>query len=83
MAARRKVVTLEIANDGTLTIPADLTRVLQLSPHQTVTVEAQENILILKPSRKERLNRIKELLRTTLAGVKWSDIEAQRQNRCF
>ena len=83
MAVRRKVVTLEVANDGTLTIPADLTRMLQLSPHQTVVVEAQENILVLKPSRKQRLNRIRELLRTTLTGVEWSEVEAQRQNRCF
>ena len=74
------MVTLEVANDGTLTIPADLTRMLQLSPRQTVTVEARESILVLKPSRKERLTRIKELLRTTLAGVQWSDIEARSKH---
>jgi antitoxin component of MazEF toxin-antitoxin module len=86
-----KTVTLEVADDGTLTIPVDLIRALRLSPRQTITVEAQEDALVLVPSlrlssvqaRKERLNRIGHLVRIALAGVEWSEIEAGRRDRCF
>lgn len=78
-----KTVTLEVADDGTLTIPVDLIRALRLSPRQTITVEAQEDTLVLVPSRKERLDRIGHLLRAALAGVEWSEIEAGRRDRCF
>ena len=78
-----KAITLEVADDGTLTIPADLTRALRLSPRQTIRVETREDTLVLVPSRKERLDRIGHLLRTALADVKWSEIEAGRHNRCF
>jgi len=86
-----KMVTLEIANDGTLIIPVDLVRTLRLSPRQTITVEAREDALVLVPSlrpssvqaRQERLERIGYLLRTALAGVQWSEIEAGRRDRCF
>ena len=81
MKTKKKMITLEVADDGTLTIPVSLTRMLQLLPHQTVTVEAQESALVLRPSREKRLDRIRDLLRTTLAGIKWSEIEAGRQNR--
>ena len=86
-----KTVTLEIAKDGTLIIPADLVRALRLSARQTITVETREDALVLVPSlrpgsvqaRKERLDRIGYLLRTALADVKWSEIEAGRRDRCF
>ena len=81
---KTKTVTLEVANDGTLTIPVDLVRALRLSPRQAITVEAQEDTLVLMPShRKERLDRIGYLLRTALAGVEWSEIEGGRRDRCF
>ena len=47
---KTKTVTLEVANDGTLTIPVDLVRALRLSPRQAITVEAQEDTLVLMPS---------------------------------
>jgi antitoxin component of MazEF toxin-antitoxin module len=83
-------MTLEVADDGTLAIPVDLIRALRLSPRQTVTIEAQDDILVLEPSlrlgsvqaRKERMDRIGHLLRTALAGVEWSEIEAGRRDRC-
>ena len=86
-----KTVTLEIAKDGTLIIPVDLVRALRLSARQTITVETREDALVLVPSlrpgsvqaRKERLDRIGYLLRTALADVKWSEIEAGRRDRCF
>jgi antitoxin component of MazEF toxin-antitoxin module len=87
-----KMVTLEIANDGTLIIPVDLVRALRLLPRQTITVETREDALVvlgpsLRPgsvqARKERLERIGHLLRTALAGVEWSEIEAGRRDRCF
>jgi antitoxin component of MazEF toxin-antitoxin module len=87
-----KTVTLEIANDGTLIIPVDVVRALRLSPRQTITVETREDALVvLAPSlrpgsveaRKERLDRIGHLLRTALADVEWSEIEAGRRDRCF
>jgi bifunctional DNA-binding transcriptional regulator/antitoxin component of YhaV-PrlF toxin-antitoxin module len=77
-----KEFTLEIAKDGTLTIPAEVTQALGLSPRQSVTIEARERELLLRASRGERLERIGDLLRFALTGVAWSDIEAARQERC-
>lgn len=79
----RQSITLQIADDGTLTIPVALIRALRLVPRQTVTIEVRDNILVLEPSRKERLNRIGRLLRSALVGVEWSEIEAGRRDRCF
>lgn len=78
-----KTMILEVADDGTLTIPFDLIHALRLSPRQPVKVEAREGTLVLEPSRKERLGRIGQLLHTALAGVEWSEIEAGRHDRCF
>ena len=86
-----KMVTLEIADDGTLIIPVDLVRALRLTPRQTIKVETRDDALLLVPSlrpgsvqaRKERLYRIGRLLRTALADVEWSEIEAGRRDRCF
>lgn len=86
-----RLTTLEVADDGTLTIPADLVHAVRLSPRQTVKVEAREDTLVLEPSlrpgsvpaRRERLDRIGHLLRTALRGVEWAEIEAGRRNRCF
>ena len=86
-----KAITLEIADDGTLTIPCDLVRSLRLLPRQTITVQAQEDALVFVRSfrprsvqaRKARLDRIGNLLRAALADVEWSEIEAERCDRCF
>jgi antitoxin component of MazEF toxin-antitoxin module len=78
-----KNIVLEVADDGTVTIPSDLTHALRLSPHQTVTAEVRDDTLIVKPSPKQRMDRIGHLLRATLAGVEWSEIEAERQDRWF
>lgn len=80
---KTRTVTLEIADDGTLTIPVNLLRALRLSPRQTITVETREDTIVLVPSRQERLDRIGRLLRTALADVEWSEIEAGRHDRCF
>jgi bifunctional DNA-binding transcriptional regulator/antitoxin component of YhaV-PrlF toxin-antitoxin module len=80
---KTRIITLEIADDGTLTIPVKLLRALRLSPRQTITVETREDTIVLVPSREERLDRIGRLLRTALAGVEWSEIEAGRHDRCF
>ena len=86
-----KTVTLDIADDGTVTLPVDLVRALRLLPRQTITVQAREDALVLVPSvrsasvqaRKQRLEQIGHLLRAALAGVEWSEIEAGRRDRCF
>lgn len=52
-----KTMTLEVADDGTLTIPVDLTCMLRLTPRQTVTVEAREDTLVLMPSLRRRFRR--------------------------
>ena len=86
-----KTVTLDIADDGTVTLPVDLVRALRLLPRQTITVQAREDALVLVPSlrsasvkaRKQRLEKIGHLLRAALAGVEWSEIEAGRRDRCF
>lgn len=78
-----KNIILEVADDGTVTIPSDLTHALRLSPQQTVTAEVQDDTLVIKPSLKQRMDRIGHLLRETLAGVEWTEIEAERQDRWF
>jgi antitoxin component of MazEF toxin-antitoxin module len=78
-----KRVTLQVDDDGTLTLPVDLIRALRLSPRQTITVEARQDTLVLTPSRQERLDRIGHLLSAALAGVEWPEIEAERRDRCF
>lgn len=77
-----KTMSLQVADDGTLTIPDDLIRGLRLSPRQTITVEAHQDAIVLVPSRKERLEHIAHLTRAALAGVEWSEIEAGRRDRC-
>ena len=77
------VTTLEVADDGTITIPVDLVRALGLSPHQSIIVETRSESLVLLPTRQERLDRIGELLRSALKGVDDSEIEAGRNERCF
>ncbi len=78
-----KTVTLEVADDGTLTLPRELIQALQLLPHQTVVAEARQDALVVKPSRQECLDQIGRILSSTLAGVAWADIEAARHDRCF
>lgn len=78
-----RAMTLQVADDGTLTIPADLACALRLVPRQTVTIEARDDVLVLEPSRQERLDRIGHLLRSALVGIEWSEIEAGRRDRCF
>jgi antitoxin component of MazEF toxin-antitoxin module len=78
-----KTMLLEVADDGTLTIPDHVIRTLQLLPGQTIIVEVRENTLVITPSHQENLNRIGELLRDALAGVEWSEVEAERQDRWF
>jgi antitoxin component of MazEF toxin-antitoxin module len=77
------VTTLDVADDGTITIPVDLVRAMGLNPRQTVTVEAHPESLVLMPTRQDRLNRIGQLLRTALSGLEQSEIEAGRGDRCF
>ena len=79
----KNVKTLEVSDDGTITIPVDLVRTLGLSPHQSITVETRPESLVLLPTRQERLDRIGELLRSALKGVDESEIEAGRNERCF
>jgi len=76
-------LTLEVAADGTVTVPVDLVRALGFLPRQTITVKARKESLVLMPSRKERLNRIGQLLRAALVGVEWTEIEAGRRDRWF
>ena len=86
-----KTTTLEIADDGTLTIPVDLVHALRFLPRQTIKVQAQEDALVfvrpLRPrsvqARKACLDRIGDLVRAALADVEWSEIEAGRRDRCF
>lgn len=80
---RSQIATLKVAPDGTLTIPGHIINELQLSPHQTITVEVRDDALVLVPPREERLNRIGHLLRSALSDVEWSEIEAGRRDRCF
>ena len=77
-----KLATVEVADDGTVLLPVDVTRALSLSPRHTLTVEERDGTLVLVPSPQERLDRIGDLLFAALAGVEWSEIEAARGDRC-
>jgi antitoxin component of MazEF toxin-antitoxin module len=78
-----RVITIQVADDGTLIIPDDLVRTLRLAPRQTITVTVREDALVLTPSRAECLDRIGHLLRVALQHAEPSNIEAGRQDRCF
>jgi len=52
-----RAMTLEVADDGTLTIPVDLIRMLRLSPRQTITIEAREDAIVLVPLPQRRVHR--------------------------
>lgn len=76
-----EAVTLHVADDGSLTIPAELLQTLKVSPQQTIKVEARENTLVISPAYQERLDRIGQLLRDTLTDVQWNEVEAEREDR--
>ena len=77
-----KLATVEVADDGTVVLPADVVRTMSLSPHQTLVIEEQHGTLVLKPTGRESLERIRKLVSAALSGVEWSEIEATRTDRC-
>lgn len=79
----REAATLQIAEDGTRTIPANLTRTLRPFPRQTVAIKVRDDTLVLEPSRRDCLSQIGHLLRSALADVEWPEIKDGRRNRCF
>ena len=44
-----RTVTLNIAPDGTLVIPSDITRLFGLAPHQVVVIEKHDNVILVSP----------------------------------
>ena len=73
-------ITLEVAENGTLTIPAEMLEKVHAKPHQPVVVKIIEDHLIVETTERERLEEISELLREILAGATWSEIEEGRRD---
>jgi len=78
-----RTLTVRVADDGTVTIPHQLVRLLRLAPRQTITIEAREGSIVLMPSQKDKLEQAGRMLREALAGVEWNEIETGREDRCF
>ena len=78
-----RTLTVRVADDGTVTIPDQLVRLLRLAPRQTITIEAREGSIVLMPSQKEKLEQAGRMLREALAGVEWNEFETGREDRCF
>jgi antitoxin component of MazEF toxin-antitoxin module len=76
-------ITVRVADDGTITVPGRVVRLLRLVPRQTVTIEAREGSIVLFPSPREKLQQAGQMLRDALAGVEWPEIESGREERCF
>jgi antitoxin component of MazEF toxin-antitoxin module len=75
-------ITVRVAEDGTITVPDQVVRMLRLLPRQAVTIVARGESIVLSPSPGEKLKEAGRMLRETLAGVEWHEIEAGREERC-
>lgn len=76
-------MVIQVADEGHLLIPAEIVVALGLRPHESVTLQKRGDNVVLQPSRRERLERMGELLRLALAGVDPAEIKAGRTDRCF
>jgi len=74
-------ITLEIAENGTLTIPAEILQKVHAKPHQPVVVKVVEDHLTIEMTERERLAQISEFLQEILQGVTWSEIKEGRRDR--
>jgi len=74
-------ITLEVAENGTLTIPAEILQKVHAKPYQPVVVKVVEDHLTVETTERERLAQIGEFLYEILAGVTWSEIEKGRVDR--
>ena len=74
-------ITLEVAANGTLTIPAEILEKVHAKPHQPVVVKVIQDHLTVETSESERLAEISDLLREILAGATWPEIEEGRLDR--
>jgi len=83
MSANAKTIEVKVSQDGTVIVPAELTRRLALLPGQTVAIELAGTSLIVKPSRPNQLRRIRAILKEVLEGVSYDEIESAREDRCL
>lgn len=74
-------ITLEVAENGTLTIPAEILQKVHAKPHQPVVVKVVQDHLTIEMSERERLAEISEFLHEILQGVTWSEIKEGRRDR--
>jgi len=83
MGRSAEEIVIEVADEGHLLIPAEIAAALGLQPHELVTLKKQGVSILLQPARRERLERIGELLRLALTGVDPAEIRTGRIDRCF
>jgi len=74
-------ITLEVAENGTLIIPAEILQKVHAKPHQSVVVKVVQDHLTVEMTERERLTQISEFLHEILQGVTWSEIEEGRRDR--
>jgi bifunctional DNA-binding transcriptional regulator/antitoxin component of YhaV-PrlF toxin-antitoxin module len=74
-------VTLKVAENGTLTIPAEILQKVHAKPRQPVVVKVVEDHLTVEMSEHERLAQISEFLHEILEGVTWPEIKEGRRDR--
>lgn len=74
-------ITLAVAENGTLTIPAEILEKVHVRPHQPVVVKVVEDHLTVETSERERLAEIGELTREIFGGATWSEFEEGRRDR--
>lgn len=74
-------ISLEVAANGTLTIPAEILEKVHAKPHQPVVVRVMQDHLTVETTERERLAQISDLLREILAGATWSEIADGRRDR--
>lgn len=74
-------ISLEVAANGTLTIPAEILEKVHAKPHQPVVVRVIQDHLTVETTERERLTEISDLLREILAGATWPEIADGRRDR--
>jgi antitoxin component of MazEF toxin-antitoxin module len=74
-----KSIAVQITREGMIPLPVELLEELRLEPSQTVYLKTEKDALVVQPvSRHELADRILDLMRESLQGVTWTEIEAGR-----
>lgn len=76
-------VRVRLAEDGSIPIPEEFLKKLDLRPKEEILLRSQPNGLIIQKVGESYLDEIGQLLKEGLRDVEWTEIEGARQDRCF